>query len=156
MADGKLPEGFRLSPESMLCFDIYATHHAVGPVYQPLLSDLGLTYSQYLVMVLLWERDGVTVGELGARLDLASSTLTPLIKRLESQGLLSRRRDTSDERKVRVELTKTGRELENDASHVPGCVAEAFGLTGAEFAQLHAMLGQVRRSLKAQTGSKAA
>ena len=86
MADGKLPDDFKATPESMLCFDIYATHHAVGQVYQPLLSGLGLTYPQYLVMLVLWEKDGLTVGELGNRLDLASSTLTPLIKRLEKIG----------------------------------------------------------------------
>lgn len=156
MTDGNLPDGFRLRPESMLCFDIYATHHAVGQVYQPLLSELGLTYPQYLVMIILWEKDGQTVGQLGDRLDLASSTLTPLIKRLESQGLVTRKRDTADERKVRVHLTKAGIDLQHDASHVPGCVAEAFGLTMEQFKQMHAMLGQVRRSLKAQSGSQAA
>lgn len=149
MTDGNLPDGFRLRPESMLCFDIYATHHAVGQVYQPLLSELGLTYPQYLVMVVLWEQDGLTVGELGARLDLASSTLTPLIKRLESQGLLERKRDARDERKVRIKLTDAGRALEHRARHVPGCVAQAFGLTMEEFVHLHETLGKLRASLKA-------
>ena len=156
MADVKLPEGFRLRPESMLCFDIYATHHAVGQIYQPLLSKLGLTYPQYLVMIVLWERDGQTVGQLGERLDLASSTLTPLIKRLESQGLVTRKRDTADERKVRVHLSQAGRALQRDASHVPGCVAEAFGLSVEQFAQMHALLGQLRQSLKARGDSQAA
>ncbi len=149
MTDSKLPEGFRLRPESMLCFDLYATHHAVGHVYQPLLSELGLTYPQYLVLVVLWEQDGQTVGELGARLDLASSTLTPLIKRLESQGLLERKRDAKDERKVRVKLSEKGQSLEERARHVPGCVAQAFGLTMEEFALLHEMLGKMRTSLNA-------
>jgi len=156
MTDGKLPDGFRLRPESMLCFDIYATHHAVGQVYQPLLSELGLTYPQYLVMIILWEKDGQTVGQLGDLLDLASSTLTPLIKRLESQGLVSRKRDTADERRVRVYLTLAGTDLQHNASHVPGCVAEAFGLTMEQFTQMHAMLGQVRRSLKRHSDSEAA
>lgn len=156
MTDGKLPDGFRLRPESMLCFDIYATHHAVGQVYQPLLSELGLTYPQYLVMIILWEKDGQTVGQLGDRLDLASSTLTPLIKRLESQGLVTRKRDTADERKVRVHLSQAGIALQHDASHVPGCVAEAFGLTMEQFTQMHEMLGQVRRSLKTHADSEAA
>ena len=148
MANNYLPGGFSLRPESMLCFDIYATHHAIGQAYQPLLSELGLTYPQYLVMIVLWERDGQSVGDLGARLDLASSTLTPLIKRMESQGLLARKRDTSDERKVRVTLTSSGRELKQKASHVPGCVAKAFGLSVEEFVQLHDMLGKLRTSLK--------
>ncbi|WP_417417533.1 MarR family winged helix-turn-helix transcriptional regulator [Hoeflea sp.] len=149
MAEGTLPDGFSLKPESMLCFDIYATHHAIGQVYQPLLSELGLTYPQYLVMVVLWERDAVTVGELCARLDLASSTLTPLIKRLESQGMLSRKRDAADERKVRVLLTEAGRQLQGRAEHVPACVAQAFGLSTREFWELHEMLGKIRRSMKA-------
>lgn len=148
MTDGKLPDGFSLRPESMLCFDIYATHHAIGQTYQPLLSELGLTYPQYLVMILLWERDGQSVGDLGARLDLSSSTLTPLIKRLESQGLLARKRDTSDERKVRVTLTSAGHDLKQKASHVPACVAKAFGLSIEEFVQLHETLGKLRTSLK--------
>jgi DNA-binding MarR family transcriptional regulator len=156
MAGGPLPDGFSLKPESMLCFDIYATHHAIGQVYQPLLSELGLTYPQYLVMIVLWEQDGLTVGELGARLDLASSTLTPLIKRLERQDLVVRKRDTDDERKVRVKLSKSGRELEMAASHVPGCVAEAFGLSVEDFVRLHETLGQMRRSLKAHAESQAA
>lgn len=156
MADDNLPGGFSLRPESMLCFDIYATHHAIGQAYQPLLSGLGLTYPQYLVLIVLWERDGQSVGELGTRLDLASSTLTPLIKRLESQGLLVRKRDTSDERKVHVTLTNAGRELEQKASHVPGCVAKAFGLSVEEFVQLHNMLGKLRTSLKTVSEAKVA
>lgn len=156
MTDANLPDGFRLRPESMLCFDIYATHHAVCQVYQPLLSKLGLTYPQYLVMTILWEKDGQTVGQLGDRLDLASSTLTPLIKRMESQGLLERKRDKSDERKVRVKLSKAGLKLEDDASHVPGCVAVAFGLSIEQFVELHEMLGQVRQSLKSHSDSEAA
>jgi len=149
MADGILPDGFSLKPESMLCFDIYATHHAIGQVYQPLLSGLGLTYPQYLVMVVLWERDAVTVGDICTRLDLASSTLTPLIKRLESQGMLSRKRDAADERKVRVHLTPDGQQLQSRADHVSACVAQAFGLSTQEFWELHDMLGKIRKSMKA-------
>ncbi|OCW55850.1 MarR family winged helix-turn-helix transcriptional regulator [Hoeflea olei] len=150
------PDKFMLRPEAMLCFDLYATHHAVGQVYQPLLAGLGLTYPQYLVMIVLWEMDGITVGDLGARLDLTSSTLTPLIKRLESQGLVLRQRDTRDERKVRVRLTATGRDLEAAARHIPDCVAEAFGLPQARLEEVHALLGQLRRALKAHAGSRPA
>lgn len=156
MADDNLPGGLSLRPESMLCFDIYATHHAIGQAYQPLLSELGLTYPQYLVMIVLWDRDGQSVGDLGARLDLASSTLTPLIKRMESQGLLERKRDRSDERKVRVTLTSAGRELKQKASHVPACMAKAFGLSMEEFVQLHGMLGKLRTSLKTVRKTEAA
>lgn len=149
MAEEKFPEG-GISPESMLCFDIYATHHAVGQIYQPLLSEIGLTYPQYLVMVTLWGGDGLTVGELGARLDLESSTLTPLIKRLEAQGLLTRKRDVNDERKVRISLTSAGKALQDDAAHVRGCIIEAFGLSMEEFVDLHEKLGRLRARLKAK------
>jgi MarR family transcriptional regulator, organic hydroperoxide resistance regulator len=148
MPDAILPDSFSLRPESMLCFDLYATHHAVGQVYQPLLAEFGLTYPQYLVMVVLWERDGNTVNELGARLDLASSTLTPLIKRLEAQGLVVRNRDKEDERKVRVRLTVEGRTLEQRTAHVPSCVAKAFGLSVDDFVRLHEMLGKLRVAIK--------
>lgn len=149
MSDEKLPRGFRPSPETMICFDLYATHHAVGQVYQPLLAELGLTYPQYLVMITLWTGDGVTVGELGRRLNLESSTLTPLIKRLEQNDFLTRQRDKADERKVRIHLTEAGKILEGRASHIPGCIAEAFGLPLDEMRALHETLGRVRKSLKA-------
>ncbi|TDH38920.1 MarR family transcriptional regulator [Pseudohoeflea suaedae] len=149
MTDEKLPETYRPAPESMLCFDLYATHHAVGQVYQPLLAELGLTYPQYLVLVTLWTGDGLTVGELGQRLGLESSTLTPLIKRLENNGVLLRARDKSDERKVRIHLTEAGKQMEGRARHIPGCIAEAFGLPLADLHRLHETLTRMRASLKA-------
>ncbi len=148
MSNEKLPDGFRPAPESMLCFDLYATHHAVGQVYQPLLAELGLTYPQYLVLVTLWTGDGLTVGELGRRLDLESSTLTPLIKRLENNGFLVRTRDKADERRVRVHLTEAGRQMEQRARHIPACIAEAFGVPLDELQALHEVLVRMRRSLK--------
>ena len=154
MTDEKLPEDYRPAPETMLCFDLYATHHAVGHVYQTLLADLGLTYPQYLVLVTLWTGDGLTMGELGHRLGLESSTLTPLIKRLENNGFLVRARDKSDERKVRIHLTEAGKQMEESARHVPGCIAEAFGLPLAELHQLHETLTRMRASLKASMEDK--
>src|ERR1700751_3159022 len=94
-----------LKLDEFLCFEVYSANHAFNRVYQPLLDKLRLTYPQYLVMVLLWERDGQTVGELGARLSLESNTLTPLLKRLEALGHVKRSRDPADERQVRVQLT---------------------------------------------------
>ena len=146
------PAGARITPDQMLCFDIYATHHAVGQVYQPLLSELGLTYPQYLAMLILWAGDDVTIGEIGERLALESSTLTPLVKRLEAQGLVERARDKSDERRVRVRLTDAGRALEARAAHIPACIVEAFGLTRAEFAAMHAILDRVRASMRQASG----
>lgn len=149
MSSTLFPAGFQPKPETMLCFDIYATHHAVGQLYQPLLARLGLTYPQYLVMLVLWDSDTPTIGEIGARLDLESSTLTPLVKRLEKQGLVIRNRDKQDERKVRVRLTAEGRALEKPAEVIPDCIVEAFGLTADEFRHLHEMLGKLRKKLRA-------
>src|SRR5712664_4872752 len=84
---------------NQLCFAIYSTAHAFNRVYKPLLEKLGLTYPQYLVLLVLWERDGLTVSELGERLSLDSGTLTPLLKRLEANGLIQRQRDSADERR---------------------------------------------------------
>src|SRR5580692_6462121 len=107
-----------LNLDEFLCFEVYSANHAFNRVYQPLLGKLRLTYPQYLVMVLLWERDGQTVGELGSRLSLASNTLTPLIKRLETLGHVKRSRDQADERQVRVRLTESGRTLRTKALHI--------------------------------------
>lgn len=123
-----------LKIDQQLCFTIYSAGHAFTRVYKPLLDQLGLTYPQYLVMIVLWQADGCTVGELGAALFLESSTLTPLLKRMEAAGLLSRVRDTADERQVRILLTDKGRTLQDRAASVPACVQEATGLTDVESA----------------------
>jgi len=139
-----------INVDTMLCFDLYSTHHAVGQVYTPLLAPLGLTYPQYLVLLVLWQSDDLIVGEIGERLHLESSTLTPLIKRLEAQGLVERRRDAKDERKVRVTLTPEGKMRHSEASHIPDCIMAAFGLPIAELVKLHDVLGTVRASLLTQ------
>ncbi|MBC7279937.1 MarR family transcriptional regulator [Hoeflea sp.] len=139
--------------DSMLCFDLYSTHHAVGQIYKPLLTPLGLTYPQYLVMLVLWQADNLIVGEIGEKLHLESSTLTPLIKRLEAQGLVKRQRDTTDERKVRVTLTPEGKARQSQASHIPDCIMAAFGLPLDELIQLHTTLGKVRAALLKQAAA---
>lgn len=113
----------------LLCFAIYSAGHAFNRVYKPLLDGLGLTYPQYLVMVVLWAEDDQTVGALGGKLFLESSTLTPLLKRLEAMGLVSRARDPADERQVRVRLTEAGQALRARAQDVPACILEASGLS---------------------------
>lgn len=133
--------------ESMLCFDLYSTYHAVGQVYKPLLAPLGLTYPQYLVLTILWASDNLTVGAISERLHLESSTLTPLIKRLEAQGLVKRTRDASDERKVRVTLTEAGAATHEAARHIPDCIMQAFGLPLDDLIKLHHTLGTVRAAL---------
>lgn len=143
----------RLDLDDFLCFALYSASHAFNRVYRPLLDRLGLTYPQYLAMVLLWERDGQKVGELGERLFLESNTLTPLLKRLEALGFITRRRDTQDERQVRVHLTEAGRALKGQALAIPGCILEASGLDLDEARRLTAEVAALRAALE-RTGLK--
>jgi DNA-binding MarR family transcriptional regulator len=105
--------------DEQLCFALYSASRALTRAYAPLLEPLGLTYPQYLVLLVLWERDGVPVNQLGERLALDSGTLTPLLKRLAAQGLVERRRGEDDERVVRIHLTPAGRALRSKARKVP-------------------------------------
>ncbi|MCC6810824.1 MAG: MarR family transcriptional regulator [Deltaproteobacteria bacterium] len=105
--------------DNQLCFPIYAAAHAIGRAYAPMLDELGLTYPQYLVMLVLWEKDGVGLNDIGARLHLDSGTLTPLLKRLEAQGLVERTRSTEDERRIVVALTAEGKKLRQAAVKIP-------------------------------------
>ena len=111
-----------------LCFAIYSAGHAFNRVYQPLLRELGLTYPQFIALVLLWGEDGQTVGELGQQLFLQSNTLTPMLKRLEALGYIGRSRDSADERQVRISLTEAGRRLHLQASDIVRSVRDATGL----------------------------
>lgn len=115
-APERAPDQAGLKLDEFVCFAIYSASHAINRVYKPVLDQLGLTYPQYLAMVLLWEKDGQTVGEIGERLRLESNTLTPLLKRLQAAGLLTRERDVEDERQVRIRLTAKGRELHAGAA----------------------------------------
>lgn len=135
----------------MLCFDIYSANQAFGQVYKDLLNPLGITYPQYLVFVSLWAKDRQTVSEIGSNIGLESSTLTPLIKRLEQKGLVVRKRDEGDERKVIVSLTPRGMALEEEAQLIPECVARATGLTVTEIAHLQQLLTKTRTTLSSRT-----
>ena len=123
MPTKQLPPSQALLLDNQLCFDLYSASLAMTKLYKPLLTRLGLTYPQYVVMLVLWEADGLMVSEIGTRLFLDSGTLTPLLKRLEAAGLLSRKRDADDERRVRVHLSQAGRALKKQASAIPACVA---------------------------------
>jgi DNA-binding MarR family transcriptional regulator len=112
----------------MLCFALYSAAHAMQAAYKPLLEPLGLTYPQYLALSALWAEDGQTVGQIGAALMLDSNTLTPLLKRLEAAGWVTRRRDTGDERQVRLRLTEAGRDLGTAAGLVPMCFLDKAGM----------------------------
>jgi len=141
-----------LSLSNQMCFAVYSTAHALNRVYKPLLEPLGLTYPQYLVMLVLWETDGLTVKEIGQRLRLDSGTLTPLLKRLQTAGLVRRERDTSDERQVRIGLTVKGEALRDKAEAVPQGLLGATGCTVEEVQSLKAELTRLRDQLdKAST-----
>ncbi len=136
-----------LALDRQLCFALYASSLAMTKLYKPLLDPLGLTYPQYLVMLVLWERDGLAVGEIGERLALDSGTLTPLLKRLEQAGLVLRLRDTADERRVRVALSAAGRTLRTRAQAVPAAIAAASGCSLGELRDLTAQLQGLRQRL---------
>ncbi len=138
-----------LQLDSFLCHAIYMAGHAFSRVYQPLLRRLGLTYPQYLTMVALWQQDGQTVGALGEKLMLESSTLTPLLKRLEALGHLIRSRDPTDERQVLIRLTDQGRNLKRQAVDIPGCVLDASGMTAKDLRALQARIADLTASLLA-------
>ena len=138
-----------LKLDNQLCFAVYSTSLAMTRLYKPLLEKLDLTYPQYLVMLALWERDGVMVSELGTQLSLDSGTLTPLLKRLESIGHVSRLRDVTDERRVRVTLTPSGRALKRRATELPACILAASQCSIDELSALTKQLQQLRNRLKA-------
>ncbi len=133
--------------DKQLCFALYSASLAMTKFYKPLLEPLGLTYPQYLVMLVLWEGDGVTVSQLGERVALDSGTLTPLLKRLELAGWVQRLRDTHDERRVLLHLTGAGRALKKRARAVPPAVTEATGCGLGELASLSARLQALRQQL---------
>jgi MarR family transcriptional regulator, organic hydroperoxide resistance regulator len=130
-----------------LCFSLYSTSLAMTKIYRKLLRELGLTYPQYLVMMVLWERDGVSVSEIGERLYLNSATLTPLLKRIEALGLISRRRAREDERQVIVNLSRSGRDLRRKAGEVQDGVFHASGCTVAELVAIKQQVDRLRSHL---------
>ena len=133
-----------------LCFALYASAHAFARRYKPLLAPLGLTYPQYLCLLVLWDGDDITVSAIGAELQLDSGTLTPLLKRLEKAGLLQRKRDLKDERQVRIRLTEEGSALRSRAADVQDAIACATGLAAEEIASLRDRLIAVRLTLDTQ------
>lgn len=136
-----------LQLEALLCFPLYAASRQIGQAYRPLLADLGLTYPQYLVMVVLWERDGLSVGQIGARLFLDSGTLTPLLKRLERQGMVDRRRSVVDERTVQIHLTPEGSTLREQAVGLQDEMIRSTGLAPESVAAFREAVTTIRRTL---------
>jgi MarR family transcriptional regulator, organic hydroperoxide resistance regulator len=146
MADLSNSEG-DIVLNDFLCFGLYASNHAMNRVYQPLLKQLGLTYPQYLVMVMLWTLDDQLVGELGRKLYLESSTLTPMLKRLEALGFITRARDPADERQVRIQLTDKGRSLKTDADCIPPEIIAATGMSIPDLQELITKIESLRSNL---------
>ncbi|WP_339456899.1 MULTISPECIES: MarR family winged helix-turn-helix transcriptional regulator [unclassified Pseudomonas] len=135
--------------DNQLCFALHSTSLLMTKVYKPLLQALGLTYPQYLAMMVLWEQDGLTVGEISSRLLTDPGSLTPLLKRLEVEGLLSRTRSREDERVVVVELTDAGRALQDKAMGIPQCILGASGLELDQLRKLQGDLIALRANLQA-------
>ena len=138
--------------EQQLCFAIYQVSHAFNRAYRPILAELGLTYPQYLVMLALWERDGLAVKELGEKLMLDSGTLTPLLKRLEAAGIIRRERDARDERQVRILLSEKGEGMRVRGRCVQDAIGVALGRTAQDAERLRDQLHLVRDALLAASG----
>ncbi|WP_044875374.1 MarR family transcriptional regulator [Pseudomonas sp. LFM046] len=133
--------------DNQLCFALYSTSLLMTKVYKPLLQELGLTYPQYLAMMVLWEADGITVGEISNRMLTDPGSLTPLLKRLEVEGLITRTRSSKDERVVELRLTEQGRALKDRARSVPACILAATELTTDHLGNLRDELVSLRNSL---------
>jgi MarR family transcriptional regulator, organic hydroperoxide resistance regulator len=136
-----------LKLDTFLCFALYTANHAMNRVYKPLLEELEITYPQFLVLVTLWEEDEQTVGSIGEKLFLESSTLTPLLKRLETAGYISRERSKLDERQVIIRLTGQGRALKARAQTIPGNIVAATGCSSDEVQRLRQEVSDLRDAL---------
>ncbi|WP_434732768.1 MarR family transcriptional regulator [Rhizobium sp. YTUHZ044] len=133
--------------DELLCFSIYSAGHAFNQLYRPLLDELDLTYPQFLVMTALWARDDRTVKDLGETLFLDSSTLTPLLKRLENVDLVTRNRNPADERQVLVRLTQKGQSLKSRATHVFDCIGKAVGLDAETVSKIRDTIASLRDNI---------
>jgi MarR family transcriptional regulator, organic hydroperoxide resistance regulator len=147
-------DGLSLLLDDQMCFALYAASRAVTGLYRPILDELGLTYPQYLVMLVLWERGAVPVKDLGSALHLDYGTLSPLLKRLEANGLVRRERRADDERSVLVVLTDDGAALRERARAVPGTIGEAMALDDAEFDRLRSSLRRLTASATAHAARR--
>ncbi|CAM2064368.1 MarR family transcriptional regulator [Sulfidibacter corallicola] len=130
--------------DQQLCFALYSTSLAVTKMYKPLLESLNITYPQYLVLLVLWEKDGIPLKELARRLHQDPGAMTPIVKRLEGMGLLARRRAAKDERNLAIELTEAGRDLKRQARKVNAEIVKACDMSGDEMVELRTALIQLR------------
>lgn len=147
MVTKQTPPDAMLKLDQLVCFSLYSTSLAMNKVYRKLLKQLGLTYPQYLVMLVLWEQDEMRVSDIGSRLFLDSATLTPLLKRMEQAELITRTRCPQDERQVIIALTPHGSELRNEGAKLPACVLGASGCDLDQVIRLQRELSVLRTSL---------
>jgi DNA-binding MarR family transcriptional regulator len=147
------PEALPL--DDHLCFAMYSANIAINRLYRPVLDELGITYPQYLVLSALWETNGRTIGEIAERLALESSTITPLVKRLETAGFLGRSRNPDDERQVNVSLTAKGRALRQKSKCLTGTLLDRSGLPVADMVRLNKEVGALRDALTARADLRA-
>ncbi len=136
-----------LKLDKQLCFSVYVLHREIMQCYRPILKNIGLTYPQYIAMMALWEKDDLTVNQVGELLQLDNGTLTPLLKRLESKDYLSRKRSKEDERVVKIHLTEKGRNLKEKATCIPIELAKAMNLSFEEMMQLKALSDKVVKQI---------
>jgi MarR family transcriptional regulator, organic hydroperoxide resistance regulator len=146
MSDDEKAQGTFLL-DDQLCFALYAASRAVTQRYRPLLDELGITFPQYLVLLVLWEHGSATVKELGENLQLDSGTLSPLLKRLEAAGYVERQRRTEDERSVEISLTDSGRELKERAAAIPQLIVDSYELDADGFSALRTTLRELAESV---------
>jgi len=143
----KRPFDEQLQLDHQLCFALYSASLQMTKAYKPLLKKIGLTYPQYLAMLVLWERDGLTVGDISARLLTEPGSLTPLLKRLEAEGLISRTRSSHDERVVELRLTEAGWAMKEQARNFPACMLECTGQPHEALLALRDQLVSLRSAL---------
>lgn len=139
------------SPVSLaqrLCFALYSANHAMQAAYKPLLDSVGLTYPQYLVLTLLWDQDDQPMSRIGAALQLESNTLTPMLKRMETAGLVTRNRDSRDERQLRLKLTAAGQALREQTAAFPQCIGEKTRMTTEALSALRQSVSDLRDTLR--------
>lgn len=145
-----------LKLDHQLCFALYAATHALTRAYRGALEKAGLTYTQYLVMLVLWESDRVSVSKIASRLELDSATLTPMLKRIEAAGFITRTRNTMDERIVEITLTDAGRELQHEIARIQQGVECQTGLSNDEFIQLRGSLHRLIENMNGPEKQKEA
>lgn len=142
-----MPDDTTFPLEEQLCFSLYRASMEINRTYKPLLDALGMTYPQYLVLNALWETDGLSISAIGSRLSLESSTITPLVKRLEQAGFVERQRSSQDERQVHVSLTKAGRAIRARTRCLAETLAQKSGMTSKELGALNRQVERLRSAL---------